>query len=189
MNEFELFKKVIVGDFNNLKQVEEEKSLGKIIHPIAKHVNRICNDKIINLPSDFKGIFVIEESYYTNTQTNRTNIQPHLFLFEETDSGKVKLISYELPKNISRKDFTNENKDLRLDYNELYVSEKFTPMTYEYKEGIGFYGKSFSDFGNNTTFLLEETLSEDKFIVNEILKKDDKVVVGFESPLVYLREK
>ena len=89
MNEFEKFKKVIVGDFNNSTQIEEQKKKGNITHPLAKHINRICNDKIINLPKNFKGIFVIEESYYTFIDTNRTNILPHLFLFEETPNGQV----------------------------------------------------------------------------------------------------
>lgn len=188
MTKFELFKKVIVGNFNNEEQIEKEKAEGKIIHPIAKHVNRICNDKIQNLPKDFKGIFVIEESYYTFVETGRTNILPHLFLFEETSEGKVKLISYEVPKSVSKKDFTNSNENLQMDYNELEISTKFNPMTYEYTEGVGFYGRSFSNFGPDTTFLLEETLSENKFEVNEVLKKGDKVVVGFESPLLYIRE-
>ena len=188
MKEFELFKKVIVGNFNNLKQVEEEKNNGEVIHPICKHINGICNDKIMNLPADFNSIFVIEESYYTDTKTDRTNILPHLFLFEETESGQVRLVSYEIPKRISKKDFTNANQELELDYNELEISSKFNPMTYTYKKGEGFYGRSLSDFGNGMTFLLDETLSENKFEVNEVLKREDRVIIGYESPIIYYRE-
>ena len=187
MSQFELFKSVIVGKFNNLQQIEQEKNNGNVIHPIAKHVNAIVNDKIDNLPDNFKGIFALEESYYTFVDADRTNILPHLFLFEETEDGKVRLTSYEVPKSINKKDFTNSNPDLRLDYNELEISEKFNPMTYEYSEKTGFYGKSLSQFGPDTTFLLEETLDKDKFEVNEILKKGDRVLVGFESPIIYLR--
>ncbi|MGG5459981.1 hypothetical protein [Clostridium sp. B9] len=188
MKEFELFKKVIVGNFNNLKQVESERQNGEIIHPICKHVNRICNNKIINLPTNFNDIFVIEESYYTDIKTNRTNILPHLFLFEETENGQVKLTSYEIPKNISKKDFTNSNDSLKLDYNELEISSKFVPMIYTFNDNTGFYGKSLSDFGNNSTFLLEETLNENKFEVNEVLKKGEKVIIGFKTPIIYDRE-
>lgn len=188
MSEFELFKKVIVGRFNNYAQVEMEKQQGKIIHPLAKHINTICNDKIKNLPKGFEDIFVIEESYYTDLKSNRTNILPHLFLFEKTPSGKVKLISYETPKYISKKDFTNDNVDLIMDYNDLEVSSKFTPFTYEYTEGTGFSGGSLSHFGPDTTLLLEETLREDTLEVNEVLKKGDKVLIGFESPIIYKRE-
>ena len=35
-------------------------------YPYAEHVNTICNDKINNLPEDFKGKFVVEESYYVS---------------------------------------------------------------------------------------------------------------------------
>lgn len=188
MNQFNEFKNVIVGRFNNLEQVEKEKEAGVVIHPIAKHINDICNNKIENLPEDFNGIFVIEESYYTDVKSGRTNILPHLFLFEETKEGKVKLISYEIPKSISRKDFTNENENLKLNYDELQVSEKFTPMIYEYSENGEFHGRSFSNFGGDTTFLLDETLSKDKFEVNEILKKGEKVIIGYDTPIIYKRE-
>lgn len=188
MNQFEIFKKVIVGDFNNSAQIQEQKNNGKITHPFAKHINRICNDKIINLPDNFQGIFVIEESYYTFLDTNRTNILPHLFLFEETENSEVKLISYEIPKSINKNDFTNSNENLKIDFNELEVSEKFNPMTYKYTNDKEFYGRSLSNFGPDTTFLLEETLSENKFEVNEILKKGDRVLVGFNSPIIYIRE-
>lgn len=188
MSQFELFKKVISGKFNNLEQIEKEKKEGKIVHPIAKHINGICNDKIKNLPENFEGIFVIQESYYTSLDTNRTNALPHLFLFEETNDGKVKLISYEIPKDIKKQDFTNSNEDLVMDYNELEVSEKFTPMIYDYIESVGFKGRSFSHFSADTTFLLEQTLSENKLEVNEVLKKGDRILVGFESPIMYDRE-
>lgn len=152
------------------------------------HINEICNDKIDNLPSDFKGIFVLEESYYTFSENGRTNVLPHLFLFTETSDGKVKLTSYETPKDIKKDEFTNSNKNLKLDYNSLEVSSKFKEMVYEYTESKGFYGRSLSVFGPDTTFLLEETLSDKKFEVNEILKKGDRVIVGFSSPIVYERE-
>lgn len=188
MSEFELFKKVIVGDFNNQEQIDKERALGEIKHPLAKHVNRICNDKIKNLPKDFKGIFVIEESYYTFLDTGKTNTLNHLFLFEEVECGKIRLISYEVPKSINKKDFTNSNEDLVIDYNELEVSIKFNSLIYDYIENVGFYGRSFSYFAEETTFLLEETLSENKFEVNEILKKGDRILIGFDSPIIYIRE-
>lgn len=188
MSEFELFKKVIVGKFNNLAQIEREKSQGKVTHPISKHVNTICNDKILNLPNNFKGIFVIEESYYTFVDTNRTNVLSHLFLFEETENHQVKLISYEIPKDINRNDFIGSNDCLRMDYNKLEVSEKFNSMIYTYTQESGFHGRSLSQFGPDTTFLLDETLSENKFEVTEILKKGDRILVGFDSPIIYLRE-
>lgn len=189
MKEFELFKKIIVGKFDNLEQIKEEEISGNIVHPICRHINEICNDKINNLPDNFKGIFVIEESYYTKVGTDNTTVQPHLFLFEETQEGKVQLNSYEIPKAISRKEFTNSNPLLRLNYDELEVSSKFNSFVYDYVEGVGFHGKSLSEFNEDTTFLLDETLSEDKLEVTELVKKGDKILVGFETPIIYRREK
>lgn len=189
MKEFDIFKKVIVGSFDNLEQIKEEEENGKIIHPICRHINGICNDKIENLPKDFKGIFVIEESYYTKLGTDNTTVQPHLFLFEETKEGRVKLTSYEIPKTISRTEFTNNNPLLKLNYEELQVSSKFNPFVYTYTEGVGFKGGSLSNFSEDITFLLDETLSEDSFKVTEILKRGEEILVGFEEPIIYRREK
>ena len=36
------------------------KKAGKT-YPYAQHVNTVCNDKIKNLPADFKGMFIVEE--------------------------------------------------------------------------------------------------------------------------------
>lgn len=54
--------------------------------PKAAHINRVCNEKIKNLPEDFEGYFVIEESYYEIG--GRKNILPHLFLFNLNEEGK-----------------------------------------------------------------------------------------------------
>ena len=188
MSEFELFKTVIVGKFHNEAQIEEQKRNGTVTHPLAKHINAICNDKIEHLPADFKGIFVIEESYYTYLDKNTSTVLPHLFLFVETPEGQVQLISYEIPKDIKKSDFTNSNPNLRMNYEDLEVSKKFLPMTYQYTPGKGFLGESLSQFGPDTTFFLSETLSEDTFEVTEILKKGDRVLVGFDSPIIYKRE-
>ncbi|MEF9951941.1 MAG: hypothetical protein RR840_05615 [Clostridium sp.] len=187
MTEFELFKEVIVGEFTNLNQVAEEKLDNKLAHPMAKHINGICNHKIYNLPDDFRGIFVIEESYYTYLDKNLSTTTPHLFLFEETESRQVKLTSYEIPEYINKKAFTNSNKDLFIDFETLKISDKFSPMIYEYNSDHGFFGKSLSNFGPNTTFYLEETLSKDKYYVKEILQRGDRVLIGFDSPIIYNR--
>ena len=64
------------------------------IYPYAEHINTICNDKIKNIPKDFNGKFVVEESYY---ETNgKRHASPHIFLIMETDDGIV-LSSYEIP--------------------------------------------------------------------------------------------
>ena len=57
------FVGMMTGHFDNKDQFNKMQAEGKT-YPYAEHVNTICNDKINNLPEDFKGKFVVEESYY-----------------------------------------------------------------------------------------------------------------------------
>lgn len=63
MMKLENFVGMMTGHFDNKDQFNKMQADGKI-YPYAEHVNTICNDKINNLPEDFKGKFVVEESYY-----------------------------------------------------------------------------------------------------------------------------
>lgn len=36
---------------------------------LCRHINTVLNGKIQNLPTDFDGVFVLEESYYWRTLT------------------------------------------------------------------------------------------------------------------------
>ena len=63
MMKLENFVGMMTGHFDNKDQFNKMQAEGKI-YPYAEHVNTICNDKINNLPEDFKGKFVVEESYY-----------------------------------------------------------------------------------------------------------------------------
>ena len=71
------FTEMMTGHFDNKEQFDKMQAEGKT-YPYAEHVNTICNDKIKNLPEDFNGRFVVEESYY---ETNgKRHASPHLFL-------------------------------------------------------------------------------------------------------------
>ena len=59
------FVGMMTGHFDNKDQFNKMQAEGKT-YPYAEHVNTICNDKINNLPEDFKGKFVVEESYYVS---------------------------------------------------------------------------------------------------------------------------
>ena len=59
------FVGMMTGHFDNKDQFNKRQAEGKT-YPYAEHVNTICNDKINNLPEDFKGKFVVEESYYVS---------------------------------------------------------------------------------------------------------------------------
>ena len=74
------FMNLITGHFDNSEQFKAMKESGKVF-PFAEHVNTVCNDKIKNLPEDFNGRFVVEESYY---ETNgKRHASPHLFLINK----------------------------------------------------------------------------------------------------------
>ena len=88
------FTEMMTGHFDNKEQFDKMQAEGKT-YPYAEHVNTICNDKIKNLPEDFNGRFVVEESYY---ETNgKRHASPHLFLITETEQG-ILLSSYEIPE-------------------------------------------------------------------------------------------
>lgn len=186
MNTLDKFISFLCGDFNNEKQIKEKQELGQQDFPKASHINRVCNQKIIHLPADFKGYFVIEESYYQIGE--RTNILPHLFLFTLNEAGKVVLTSYELPEGIRKEEFKSNNPELIIDYRQLKLSEKFTPMIYEETEEA-FKGKSISNFGNGLIFTLEETTSEGHLIVHEVFERNGKRTFGFDEPIVYVKVK
>lgn len=61
MTKIEEFVKLITGRFDNKEQFDAMKKAGKT-YPYAQHVNTVCNDKIKNLPADFKGMFIVEET-------------------------------------------------------------------------------------------------------------------------------
>ncbi|MDB2156032.1 hypothetical protein [Clostridium butyricum] len=176
------FTEQLCGEFNNDNQIIQEEKQGKIIHPKAKHINGICNHKINNLPKDFNGYFIIEESYYE--QGTFKNILPHLFLFTLNENKNIVLTSYELPSGISKEDFRNDNHDLTMDYNQLQKSEKFTPMIYTENNGV-FTGESISFFTPETKFVLKETVTKNTLSVSEVFYKNDKITIGFINPIVY----
>lgn len=186
MSNLKLFLSYLCGEFNNDEQIKGEIEEGVEKHPKARHITEICNNKIKNIPEGFKGFFVIEESYYE--QGKFKNILPHLFLFTENEKGNVVLTSYDLPKGVSKEDFRNNNEDLIMDYNELKISEKFTPMIYNFKDG-GFEGESISHFTPETTFKLKERTEDGTLYVSEIFEKNGKVTFGCVDPIIYKKIK
>ena len=78
------------------------KASGKTF-PYAQHVNTVCNDKIKNIPNDFNGIFIVEESYYETD--GRRHASPHLFLITDSNDG-IMLSSYEIPEGEDKNTFS-----------------------------------------------------------------------------------
>ena len=135
------------------------------IYPYAKHVNTVCNDKINNIPQDFNGKFVVEESYY-ETNGNR-HASPHLFLITENEDG-ILLSSYEIPEGEDKNTFSYDSMK-NVDYSELKKSKKFTPALYHENDGI-WEGGSTNQFSPVMTFKLWEKFSDSCLEVSEIIE-------------------
>ena len=180
MSKLDDFIKLLVGNFDNSEQYDKLKDTG---FPFARHVNTVCNRKIKNLPNDFKGVFVLEESYYT--VNDRTNASSHLFLFTEEEEG-IKLTSYEIPKEYGRNVTYSDIEEI--DYLILHVSEKFTPAIYKLNNGV-WEGGSESMFTPVLKFKLFERFSEEMLEVSETMEMNGKRTFGYDEPIIYRRIK
>ena len=185
MEKLNKFISYIEGTFNNDNQIKEEESLNKKIRtPNAKHIIKVCNDKIVNLPEDFKGYFTIDETYYNNGE-KETSLH-HLFLYTLNEDNNVVLTSYELPSNIEYKDFINSNDKMEINYNNLKLSDKFNPIVFEDREEY-FLAESKTNFSPEIIFTAIEKVYNGRMYVTEIFKKDGVIVSGSEEPIIYDR--
>lgn len=185
MEKLNKFISYIKGSFNNDNQINEENSLNKEVRaPKAKHIVGICNDKIVNLPNDFKGYFTIDETYYNHGE--KETALRHLFLYTLNEEDSVVLTSYELPSNIEYNDFINSNDKIVIDYNNLKLSDKFNPITFEEREGY-FLAESETNFSPEVIFTAIEKVYDGKMYVTEIFRKDGVIVSGSEEPIIYDR--
>ncbi len=182
----DLFKTYITGDYDNAQQVEAEKKAGKQVHPLAKHVNRVANGKIKNLPDTLNGFFVLEESYYTY-EGKPTEIKPYLFFFEDFEADKVRLHVYQLPIDIPKEQVRNDNKDLTFDYKTLQPSPTFGKAIYQWSNGDTFTTNSPNELPNGMRFTLIEKFTPNKLEVMELLEKDGKRLTPYDTPIVYVR--
>lgn len=176
MNEF---LNMLIGSFDNKEQFESMQKQKKEF-PYCKHVNTLCNDKIIDLPKDFQGQFMLEESYYQTDKGNQTS--PHLFLFTLNDDGIV-LTSYEMPEGYTKETLTYQNLT-EISYHDLKVSTKFTPAVYK-KSGDCYEGGSVSQFSKSLQFTLHEKFSNDCLEVTESMEVNGRRTFGYDEPILY----
>ena len=181
MTKLEQFMELLTGNFNNAEQYQRMQEENKPF-PYAEHANPACNDKIRNLPKDFSGVFMVEESYYTTN--GNTHGSPHLFLFTEEPDG-IRLTSYEIPEGCGKNTFTYENMP-QVDYESLKPSAKFTPALYVEKNGV-WEGGSVSMFTPVLKFTLFERFSKDCLEVTESMEMNGKRTFGFDEPIRYKR--
>lgn len=176
------FIKLMTGHFDNKEQFDKMQAEGKT-YPYAKHINTACNDKIKNLPENFNGTFVVEESYYETD--GKSHASPHLFLISENNEGIV-LSSYDIPNGEDKNTFSYDSMKA-VDYSELNESKKFTPALYREKDGV-WEGGSTSQFSPVMIFKLWERFSEDSLEVSEIIEVNGRRTFGYDDPIVYKRK-
>lgn len=176
------FIKLMTGHFDNKEQFDKMQTEGKT-YPYAKHINTACNDKIKNLPENFNGTFVVEESYYKTDGKSHTS--PHLFLISENNE-EIVLSSYDIPNGEDKNTFSYDSMKA-VDYSELNESKKFTPALYREKDGV-WEGGSTSQFLPVMIFKLWERFSEDSLEVSEIIEVNGRRTFGYDDPIVYKRK-
>ena len=181
MTKIEEFVKLITGRFDNKEQFDAMKKAGKT-YPYAQHVNTVCNDKIKNLPADFKGMFIVEESYYENE--GKCHASPHLFLITEKED-RILLSSYEIPNGEDKNTFSYEFMK-EVEYIELKKSKKFTPALYYERNGV-WEGGSTSQFSPVMIFKLWEKFSDTCLEVFESMEVNGKITFGYYFPINYNR--
>lgn len=181
MSKLSEFTGLLAGRFNNAEQFAAKQKSGQPF-PYAEHLNTVCNDKILHLPPDFAGVFMVEESYYTTD--GKTHPAHHLFLFTEEEAG-ICLTSYEVPVGYGKDSFTYAN--LRpVEYADLKPSAKFTPALYTEKDGV-WEGGSVSHFSPVLTFTLFERFSKECLEVTETMEMNGRPTFGYGEPILYRR--
>ncbi len=181
------FREYITGDFDNSQQVLAEIKSGKIIHPLAVHVNRIADDKIINKPDNLNGFFVLEESYY-HTEGKAMESKPYLFLFTLQSGGIIHLTTYQL-NNFKKEELRNDNTSLQFDYRTLVPSPTFRGADYSWNPlDKTFSTVSVNDLGNGMKFTLSETFTSKKLQVMELLEKNGQRLTAYDTPIIYDRK-
>lgn len=181
MSKLDDFMRLLCGEFDNREQFEAKRAAGEAF-PLAHHVNTACNDKILGLPDDFAGTFMVEESYYE--VDGRKSASPHLFLFTEERDG-VLLTSYDTPEGNDKRAFSYATM-VPAEFSSLRESGKFTPALYREHDGV-WEGGSDSMFSPVVRFHLFERFSADVLEVSESMETSGKRVFGFDEPILYKR--
>lgn len=185
----DVFREYITGDFDNSAQVTEEIRAGRLSHPLAIHVNRVADGKILNRPKDMKGFFILEESYYLSAG-KPLELKPYLFLFEPMEGDRVRLTAFQLPSDLRKEEIRNDNRSLVFDYAKLQPSPTFKGAVYEWDaKRKTFSTRSPNELQGGMTFTLIETFDSETLEVMELLEKDGKRLTPYETPIVYKRKR
>lgn len=183
MNDVKQIVSYLKGNFSNKEQFDHLSDEEKKEFPLAVHRSYVLNEKILNIPTNFKGIYLLEESYYT--LDNKERFKSDVFLFELNSEDNVVLSAINVPRKASNKKYAEIEP---IDYDDVSVSEKFVPIIYK-KNNEKFIGQSESMFTSTNKFILKQEISDENLIIKEEIRKGDKRVFGFDHPIIYKRDK
>ena len=137
------------------------------------------------MPSDFQGLFVIEESRF---DLGDRKVEKHyLFLYDAISENSIRLTSYDLPSHMLRESLSIANSDLSVEYSSLSISPRFSPLVLLEKDGE-YTGANVSPFGTGLLFHFSLRVTADALYVEERLERDGEVVAGYRSPIEYRRQ-
>lgn len=181
------FQQYITGDFNNANQVTAEMATGKIIHPLAIHINRVADDKVTNRPKGLRGFFLLEESYYLY-EGKAIDVKPYLFLFQLTNDSTIHLTTYQLTQ-FAKETLRNNNPTLTFNYDSLTPSPTFKGANYRWnKKEKSFSTESVNELGNGMRFTLTEKFTATTLQVMELLEKNGNRITQYTTPILYERK-
>lgn len=179
--ELRRFMNMLCGSFDNMEQCRREEAAGARIHPEARHIIGICNDRMVNLPENFSGYFVIEESHF-DLGSRRIDKQ---YLFSYAMEGtRIRLTSWNIPASMDKETFVNSNPDISIDYTALEISPRFSPLLLE-PAGDAYVGENASTFSADHVFNFRLEVTRDALYVTEALVKDGQLVAGYHTPVIY----
>lgn len=182
------FVEILCGKLDNRAQIEAEIAAGKQLHPYAKHVTDVCDHKIINRPDDHEGLYILEESYYIQPGKTEAEMElkPLLFYMRSDGHSKALLNSVQVPPRFTKEEFTNDNEDIIMDWNELEL-RPFGTAEYTLHDDGYFTVDHEADMGGGLTFRLIETLSDEGLNVMELVHKDGVKLTSYDTPIEYRR--
>ncbi len=178
------FTDILCGSLDNQEQIDQERAAGKQVHPYARHITAICDDKIINRPSDHEGLYILEESYYVKPGSDMMELKPLLFYMRSDGVSKALLNSVQIPAKFSKEQARNDNKTFIMDWNDLEL-RAFGTAEYELQTDGSFKVDHQADMGGGITFRLIETLSKDGLSVMELVHKDGVKLTPYDTPILY----
>ncbi len=181
----EKFTEILCGSLDNQAQIDEERAAGKQLHPYAKHVTDICDDKIKNRPDGHPGIYILEESYYIYPGKTEMELKPLLFYMRSDGVSKALLQSVQIPLHITKDAARNANPDLVMDWNDLEFRNFGIAEYTWFEQEQCFRVDHTADMGNGITFRLIETLSYDGLSVMELVHKDGVKLTTYDTPILY----